>query len=133
VPIRRAPREVKEQVVYVMTRSPADTEAARAGVIFQDHLSLTTANQRRADIFYVDRSSHKHIHYYTDDVVCHPLCESHIEGEGHFLTYPASQYPNPGLNIPAGVNYPDKKVPIPDTPGYPFSTPLAADRAPSSA
>ena len=32
-------------------------------------------------IFYVDRSSHKHIHYYTDDVVCHPLCESHIEGE----------------------------------------------------
>jgi len=42
---------------------------------------LTTASQRRADIFYVDRSSHKHIHYYTDDVVCHPLCESHIEGE----------------------------------------------------
>ena len=39
---------------------------------------LTTASQRRADIFYVDRSSHKHIHYYTDDVVCHPLCESHI-------------------------------------------------------
>ena len=28
---------------------------------------LTTASQRRADIFYVDRSSHKHIHYYTDD------------------------------------------------------------------
>jgi hypothetical protein len=43
---------------------------------------------------------------------------------GHFLRYPASQYPNPGLNIPAGVNYPDKKVPIPDTPGYPFTTPL---------
>ncbi len=35
---------------------------------------LTTASQRRADIFYVDRSSHKHIHYYTDGVVCHPLC-----------------------------------------------------------
>jgi hypothetical protein len=32
-----------------------------------------------------------------------------------FLTYPASQYPNPGLNIPAGVNYPDNNVPIPDT------------------
>jgi hypothetical protein len=42
---------------------------------------LTTASQRRADIFYVDRYSYKHIHYYTDDVVCHPLCESHIEGE----------------------------------------------------
>ena len=42
---------------------------------------LTTASQRRADIFYVDRSSHKHIHYYTDDVVCHPLCESYIEVE----------------------------------------------------
>ena len=28
---------------------------------------LTTASQRRADICYVDRSSHKHIHYYTDD------------------------------------------------------------------
>ena len=41
-----------------------------------------------------------------------------------FLTYPASQYPNPGLNIPAGVHYPDKKVPFPDTPGYPFTTPL---------
>ena len=27
----------------------------------------------------------------------------------------SSQYPNPGLNISAGVNYPDKKVPIPDT------------------
>jgi hypothetical protein len=42
---------------------------------------LTTASQRRADIFYVDRSTYKHIYYYTDDVVCHPLCESHIEGE----------------------------------------------------
>ncbi len=28
-------------------------------------------------------------------------------------------------NIPSGpVNYPDKKVPIPDTPGYPFTTGL---------
>ena len=45
---------------------------------------------------------------------------------GHFLTYPASQYPNPGLNIPAGVNYPDKKNPSPDTPGYPFTTGLRA-------
>ncbi len=40
---------------------------------------LTTASQRRADIFNVDSSSHKHIHYYTDEayvyVVCHPLCE----------------------------------------------------------
>ena len=42
---------------------------------------LNTSSQRRADIFYVDRSSHKHIHYYTDDVVCHPLCDSHIEAE----------------------------------------------------
>jgi hypothetical protein len=42
---------------------------------------LNTSNQRRADIFYVDRSSHKHIHYYTDDVVCHPLCDSHIVAE----------------------------------------------------
>jgi hypothetical protein len=39
-------------------------------------------------------------------------------------SHPVSQYPNPGLNIPAGVNYPDKKVPLPDTPGYPFTTPL---------
>ncbi len=42
---------------------------------------LTTASQRRADIFYVDRSSYEQIHYYTDDVVCHPLCKSHIEGD----------------------------------------------------
>ena len=42
---------------------------------------LTTASQRRADFFYVDRSSYKYIHYYTDDGVCHHLCESHIEGE----------------------------------------------------
>ena len=42
---------------------------------------LNTSNQRRADIFYVARSSHKHIHYYTDDVVCHPLCDSHIVAE----------------------------------------------------
>jgi len=42
---------------------------------------LNTSNQRRADIFYVDRSSHKHIHFYTDDVVCHPLCDSHIVAE----------------------------------------------------
>ena len=42
---------------------------------------LSTSNQRRADIFYVDRSSYKHIHYYTDDVVCHPLCDTHITAE----------------------------------------------------
>ena len=44
---------------------------------------LSTSNQRRADIFYVDRSGHKHIHYYTDDVVCHPLCNSHIAAEAN--------------------------------------------------
>jgi hypothetical protein len=33
---------------------------------------LNTSSQRRADIFYVDRSSHKHIHYYTDDVTTVP-------------------------------------------------------------
>ena len=42
---------------------------------------LNTASQRRADVFYVDRSGHKHIHYYTDDVVCHPLCDTHIRAE----------------------------------------------------
>ena len=42
---------------------------------------LSTTNQRRADIFYVDRSGHQHIHYYTDDVVCHPLCNTHIAAE----------------------------------------------------
>jgi len=41
---------------------------------------LTTASQRRADIFYVDRSSHKHIHT-TPMTWCATLCESHIEGE----------------------------------------------------
>ena len=41
---------------------------------------LSTANQRRADIFYVD-CSHKHTHYYTDDVVGHPLCDTHIGAE----------------------------------------------------
>jgi hypothetical protein len=38
-------------------------------------------DQRRADIFFVDRSAHKHIHYYTDDCVGHPLCPTHIQGE----------------------------------------------------
>ena len=35
-------------------------------------------------------------------------------------------YSSPGISLrrPAGVNYPDKKVPIPDTPGYPFTTGL---------
>ncbi len=42
---------------------------------------MVTACQWRAVIFYVNRSSYKHIHYYTDDVVCYPLCESHIVGE----------------------------------------------------
>ena len=42
---------------------------------------LSTANQRRADIFYVDNLGHRHAHYYTDDVVCHPLCATHIGAE----------------------------------------------------
>ena len=42
---------------------------------------LNKASQRRADVFYVDRCGLKHIHYYTDDVVGHPLCDSHIKNE----------------------------------------------------
>ncbi len=49
----------------------------------------------------------------------------------YYSHYPV-QYPNRACgpviipcNIPSGpVNYPDKKVPIPDTPGYPFTTGL---------
>ena len=40
-------------------------------------------DQRRADIFFVDRSTSKHIYYYTDDCVGHPLCPTHIEGESN--------------------------------------------------
>ena len=38
-------------------------------------------DQRRADIFFVDSSGHKTIHYYTDDCVGHPLSPTHINGE----------------------------------------------------
>ena len=41
-------------------------------------------DQRRADIFYVDRTAHKHVHYYTDHCVAHPLW-THIACSDHFF------------------------------------------------
>jgi hypothetical protein len=39
-------------------------------------------DQRRADVFYTDKMTpNKHIHYYTDDTIGHPLCKSHFRGE----------------------------------------------------
>ena len=39
-------------------------------------------HQRRADIFFTDKTNNtKHIHYYTDDTIGHPLCKSHITNE----------------------------------------------------
>ena len=39
-------------------------------------------DQRRADVFYVDRETpNAHIHYYTDDTIGHPLCKTHLGGE----------------------------------------------------
>jgi len=39
-------------------------------------------DQRRADIFYTDKLTPcKHIHYYTDDTIGHPLCKTHLARE----------------------------------------------------
>ena len=39
-------------------------------------------DQQRADIKYTDRTVPlKHIHYFTDDCVVHPLCPTHLPGE----------------------------------------------------
>ena len=39
-------------------------------------------DQRRADILYIDKSvPHKHVHYYSDDTVGHPLSPSHLRAE----------------------------------------------------
>ena len=39
-------------------------------------------HQRRADIYFTDKTNNsKHIHYYTDDTIGHPLCKSHIANE----------------------------------------------------
>jgi len=39
-------------------------------------------HQKRADISYVDKSNiGKHVHYFTDDTIGHPLCKTHIVNE----------------------------------------------------
>lgn len=39
-------------------------------------------NQRRADLSYTDKTNiSRHIHYYTDDTIGHPLCKTHIVNE----------------------------------------------------
>jgi hypothetical protein len=39
-------------------------------------------DQRRADIFYTDKLTPcKHVHYYTDDTIGHPLCKTHLARE----------------------------------------------------
>ena len=42
---------------------------------------MNRVNARRADIFYVDDLDYKHVHYFTDDCVGHPLCDSNIAAE----------------------------------------------------
>ena len=52
-------------------------EAGYADIFVEPRTNLVR-DQRRADIFYVDRTGHKHVHYYTDDCVAHPLSKTHI-------------------------------------------------------
>jgi hypothetical protein len=54
-------------------------QAGYTGVVVEPRMS--NINARRADIFYIDDLSYKHIHYYTDDCVGHPLSESNFERE----------------------------------------------------
>ncbi len=40
------------------------------------------SNQKRADISYKDKTDRsRHVHYYTDDTIGHPLCKTHIKKE----------------------------------------------------
>ena len=39
-------------------------------------------HQRRADLSYTDKTNiSRHVHYFTDDTIGHPLCKSHISNE----------------------------------------------------
>jgi hypothetical protein len=62
-----------------LVRSRKIKEAGYAGVLAEPRLSH--ANARRADIFYIDDLDYKHVHYFTDDCVGHPLCDSNIAAE----------------------------------------------------
>jgi hypothetical protein len=54
-------------------------QAGYTGVVVEPRMS--NVNARRADIFYIDDLSYKHVHYYTDDCVGHPLSVSNFERE----------------------------------------------------
>jgi hypothetical protein len=48
-------------------------------------------HQRRADLAYTDKTNRgRHIHYFTDDTIGHPLCKSHIANEMKDLTAQAT-------------------------------------------
>ena len=61
-----------------VVRAEAVKEAGYSQIRVEPRLS--TSNQRRGDVFFVDETRHKHIHYLTDDVVVHPLCPTHMRG-----------------------------------------------------
>jgi hypothetical protein len=61
-------------------RAAAVKEAGYADIKIEPRTNALR-DQRRADIFFVDSSGHKTIHYYTDDCVGHPLSPTHINGE----------------------------------------------------
>jgi hypothetical protein len=62
-----------------LVRSRKIKEAGYSGVLVEPRMS--SVNARRADIFYIDDLDYKHIHYYTDDCVGHPLCDSNLPAE----------------------------------------------------
>lgn len=56
--------------------------AGFADVDSEPRTDAAVGDQRRADVFYVDRETpNAHIHYYTDDTIGHPLCSTHLPGE----------------------------------------------------
>ena len=72
-----------------VVRAEAVKEAGYSQIRVEPRLS--TSNQRRGDVFFVDETRHKHIHYLTDDVVVHPLCPTHMRGEATDHLYALSQ------------------------------------------
>jgi hypothetical protein len=73
-----------------VVRAEAVKEAGYSQIRVEPRLS--TSNQRRGDVFFVDETRHKHIHYLTDDVVVHPLCPTHMEhGEARDHLHAISQ------------------------------------------
>ena len=83
-----------------MVRADMVAEAGFSGVKVEPRTDYDR-DQRRADIFYIDNSApRKHIHYYSDDTVGHPLSPSHLGAElkdsshtlGHLERHKEAQY-----------------------------------------